>query len=536
MGLGGSTARAAALFVAAAVFFAGTSAATVYRVGTAANLTAKTALLQPGDELIASNGTYSLTTWNIQNLSGTRTNWITIRGEGNPVIQGTSSSANVIQFQNAHYIILSNFEVISTAPATAGIDGVNIKGTESSYLTLDHLNIHGMGNNGISIFATEASFITLRNSEIASNITCGLYWGYPARNVVHDVLVENNHIHHCPLVSTTNTGYGIQFKGGCFRGRFIDNVLHDVGGTSRSGIIIYYGKTNPAGDVPDDMNIVRGNVLWNCRNEGITAMSDALIENNIVFDAVLGIHLQTYSDELGGPNYVENLVVRNNTAFRCSSACISVPTSDWTPGTVGPNVAFTGNAAYQTNTTLKAISGTGGTGSERLASNVFYGASDLPASAASAGKGLADFRNVTAATAVPNLDFHPSASSALTNRIFLVADMPERDFNGTPRPWGTAADAGAYEYTTTTNPGFALQPTNKPVITPAAPVIQLFARSDATNYNFVWPRVAQWAQVEFCTDLTSNRWISLAGPLYATNATVTPPAGTSNGFFRLRLE
>ena len=516
--------------LAGMALLAGTALAAVYRVGDAAALQSRAASLQPGDELIASNGTYTLDHWTLQNISGTRTNWITIRGEGSPVIRGTGTGNNVIQFYNANYIILSNFEVTTTADVSYGIDGVNFKSTSSSYIILDRLNIHGMGNNGVTIMVN-ASFITLRNSILASNSTCGIYWGYPNSYVVHDVLVENNYIHHCPTDPASSTGYGIQFKGGCYRGRFVDNVLHDVGGTSRSGLIVYYGKTNPAGDVPDDMNIVRGNVLWNCRNEGITAMSDALIENNIVFDAVTGINLQTYTDELGGPNYVENLVVRNNTAFRCSSSCIAVPTSNWS--SIGSNVCVVGNAAYRTNSSQTALSGSGGTA--RLASNVYYGVSGL-ASGASAGRGLADFRNVTAAALVPNLDFYPSTNSALTNKVFLLADMPERDFNGTLRPYGAAADAGAYECTSTNNPGFVLQATNKPAITPAAPVIRFFAKAGTTNYNLTWPRTVKWTQVEFVRSLASTNWISLAGPLYATNTTVSPPAGATNGFFRLRLE
>lgn len=505
-----------------------TATAAEYRVHTAADLKSRTLALQPGDTLIAEPGTYTLATWDIQNISGTRTNWIAIRGESNVVIQGTSTSANVIQFGNAHYVALSNFEIVSTAPAAAGIDGVNFKGSECSHIVLDRLKIHGMGNNGVTIMIA-ASFITLRNSTIFSNAVCGIYWGYPASHVVHDVLVENNYIHHCPADPANATGYGIQFKGGCYRGRFVDNVLHDVGGTSRSGLIVYYGRTNPQGDVPEDRNIVRGNVLWNCRNEGITAMSDALVENNLVFDAVTGINLQTYSDELGGPNYVENLIVRNNTAFRCGSSCINV--SGWSAA--GSNVAFTGNAAYRTNSSQTALSGSPGTG--RSAHNVCYGTAGFSTGVV-AGSGLSDFRNVASAAVVPNLDFYPSANSALAEKVATAQDWPERDFNGTDRPQGTAADAGAYEYVSTNNPGGAIQAAPKPPIPPAAPVILRFEQTDSTNYSLRWSHTVQWTQVEFAQDPEAPNWQSLAGPLYATNATVTPPADAAIGFFRLRLE
>ena len=507
------------------------AAAAEIRVNNATDLKTRTSTLQPGDTLIAESGTYTLTTWNIQNISGTRTNWITIRAESNAVIRGTATSANVIEIQNVHYLNFAGFEIVTTAATNYSIDGIKFSASASSYLTFDRLYIHGMGGNGMSLFAPEASFITLRNSEIASVAGSGLYWGYPSNNIVHDVLIENNYIHHCPVNPLSDVGYGIQFKGWGYRARIVDNVLHDVGGTARSGLIVYYGRKPLQGDVPDDMNIVRGNVLWNCRSEGITAMSDALIENNIVFDAVVGINLQTYNDgSFSGPNYVENLVVRNNTAYRCSSACISVPSAGWTP--VGSNVALTGNAAYRTNSSQAAFSGSGG--AARIAGNVRYGTG--LSTGVTVGNGLADFRSVVATGTVPNLDFYPSANSALTNKVMSPQDWPGADFNGSARPYAAAVDAGAYERAATNNPGSTIQAASKPPIAPTPPVIQQIVCADATNYFVCWPYTVKWTEVEFVRSLDASNWVSLAGPLYATNSTVALPASASNGFFRIRLE
>jgi hypothetical protein len=318
-------------------------------------------------------------------------------------------------------------------------------------VSMENLLIHDMTNNGISLYPDSAAFISLTNSEIHHTGGSGLYWGYPNRNTLHDILVQANYIHNCPADSLQDTHYGIQFKGWSYRSKFIDNVLHDVGGTSRSGLIVYYGKKPLAGDVPGDINIVSGNVLWNCRNEGITVMSDALIENNIVMDALVGINIQTYSDtSFQGTTAVENLTVRNNTVYRCQSTCIAI--SGW--ANAGTGVYFWGNAAYQDAAGKPAIQGSLGKGS--AGGNVAFGTSSIAGT--KAGTGLADFLRVTAAGAPASCDFYPSAASPLLEAVADAAKSPEKDFNGTARPQGAAADAGAYERGGAENPGWAIGP------------------------------------------------------------------------------
>lgn len=411
--------------------------------------------LQPGDTLIVEAGEYRMTYLDIRDISGTAAEPITVLAEGDVVIRAYSTGANAVEIRNVHYLNFVGFEIWSETAPSAGVDGIKIQ-VDSSYITFDDLYIHHVSGNGISVFS-DSHHLTLTNSEIAHVSGSGLYWGYPGRDIVHDVIIANNYIHHCPNDPTRETHYGIQFKGWGYRALIEDNVLHDVGGTTRSGLIVYYGKTPMAGDLPADVNIVRGNALWNGRNEGITVMSDAIIENNIVFDTRYGINIQKYSDEsFSGLNYVENLTIRNNTVFRCGVHCINI--SGWSGG-IGSNVSFTGNIAYQDSAGASAINGSAGTAT--VFGNLYYGVNDL-SSGATAGNGLSDFANVGASTQVPNLDFYPSAGSALLDRPELITEYPSQDFNHISRPQNGTADSGAYERSGNSNPGWPIQEEFKP--------------------------------------------------------------------------
>lgn len=424
------------------------SAAANYRAATSAALADLSGKLAAGDTLTVAPGRYDVTSWTLSGLAGKPDKWIVIRGEPGAAIRSASGCCNLVQIDNSSYLALQGLE-LGMAQDNPDIDGINVGGKYSHHLRFENLKISGMTGNGISVFADSASFLELLRSEIGPVTGCGLYWGYPGTNLVHDALIQGNYIHHCPSDASDPLNYGIQFKGWGYRARILDNVLHDVGGTTRSALIAYYGRKPLAGDRPEDVNIVSGNILWNCRNEGITVMSDAIVENNIVFSAVVGINLQTYGDEsFDGTSAVENLAVRNNTVFRCEEACIAL--SGW-PG-AGAGVSLTGNAAIQGSATAVAISGSPGTA--RVAGNAAFGKSSLAGT--QIARGLADWVSAAAGATVPELDFYPSASSSLKD-IVDSQDCATTDFNGTARPIGGKCDAGAYEAGAGANPGWRPQ-------------------------------------------------------------------------------
>ncbi|RPI71505.1 MAG: hypothetical protein EHM45_23455, partial [Desulfobacteraceae bacterium] len=217
----------------------------------------------PGDTIILSPGVYELGNLNLTDIEATAAEPVIIEGEDGALIRGTSTGANVIQISNCRYLTLRNLEITSTVPPGGAIDGIKLQGRPSDHITFERLHIHHVSGSGITIFNQRAHNIVLRDSEIAHCSNSGLYWGYPNRDIVWDTVIERNYIHHCPANASEAINYGIQLKGWSYRVRIEDNVLHDVGGTSRAGLIVYYGKSPLQGDVPADINIVRGNVLWN---------------------------------------------------------------------------------------------------------------------------------------------------------------------------------------------------------------------------------------------------------------------------------
>lgn len=422
--------------------------AKTYRAANANALVTLTDQLAPGDTLFVAPGNHDVETWNLSNLAGTPENWIHFIAEAGAVIRSTDGCCNLVQIRESSYLHLKGFELTMAKP-NPGIDGINVSGKYSHHLLFENLYIHGMTANGISVFSNKADNLVLRNSEIARMEGSGMYWGYPNRDIVSDILVEGNYIHHCPVDPEQETDYGFQFKGWGHRARIINNVFHDVGGTTRSGLIVYYGKKPLAGDDPKDANVVSGNVLWNCRNEGITVMSDAIVENNIVWSAATGINIQTYNDEsFSGTNFVENLQVRNNTVYRCRNSCINI--SGW--ANAAASVSFTGNAVYQATAGAAAISGSLGKGTSL--GNVVYGQASI--TGVSNGNGLVDFLLATAAGAPPALDFFPAVVSPLRDAVDILI-CPETDFNGTKRPQGSKCDAGAYEAAGAANPGWKIK-------------------------------------------------------------------------------
>ncbi len=388
------------------------------RVTNAAGLTAAVAQAVPGDVITLAPGEYKISYLNLKNKSGTAAAWITIKGENGAVVKGTASNSNIIELENSNYVRLENLEITSGSSAD-DIAGIKIGGAKTTNIEMNKLNIHDVTGNGVSVFATEASNIVLTSSQVANCGDSGVYWGYPGKSVVHDSSITDNYIHHCPKTASNNYHYGIQIKGGDYRVDVSRNILHDVGSDQASGVAVYYGRKALKGDSSADMSTVSDNIVWNCRNECLTVMSDANIQRNMVFSGKYGINAQNYSDEsFSGKSAIENLIIADNVAMHCTTAnfnFIGFSTAD--AGTV----SLVGNASYQKEESRSAFSGT--IGSINSSNNIYFGQSSLNKG------GILElnsdkFVDKIGAINSPNIELYPSLADAMASALKGLGAAP----------------------------------------------------------------------------------------------------------------
>ncbi len=388
------------------------------RVTTAAALTAAVVAAVPGDTITLAPGEYKVAYLNLKGKSGTAAAWITIKGENGAIIKGTASNSSIIELENSNYIRLDNLE-ITAGSAADDIAGIRLAGFKTTNIEMRNLNIHDVTGNGVSIFATEASNINLNNSQISYCGDSGVYWGYPGKYVVHDSAITDNYIHHCPKDANNNYHYGIQIKGGDYKIDVSRNILHDVGSNQASGLAVYYGRKALKGDSSADMSTISDNIIWNCRNECLTVMSDANVQKNMVFSGKYGINAKNYSDEsFSGKSAIENLVIADNVAMHCTTAnfnFIGFSTAE------AATVSLVGNASYQKEEGKVAFAGS--IGNINSSNNIYFGQSSL-----SKGGVLElnsdNFVQKIGAINSPDIQLYPSLADAMASALKGLGAAP----------------------------------------------------------------------------------------------------------------
>ncbi len=406
---------------------------TTYIASTPGEIQSYTNLLQAGDTLLIMPGTYNLN-WNISDRYGVANDWIVIQPYSAGVIINGVNYDNVIDIYNCHYLELRGIE-ITNSYAGSGIDGIKFR-TTSDHILMEDLHIHDLTGVGISANPAGQSFtyLTIRHCHI-HNITDvgeGLYLGnHDGLSPVHHCLVEFNWIHDC------HPRKGIQFKRGTYLNIIQDNVVYNC---DEAGIVLY--KTDQT--LPGDNNIVRRNVVWNTP-EGIFAVGQTNIENNVIFNCDYGINVRNYNG--WGMN---DLYIRNNTIFHCGVTCLRL--DDW--NSASGEMVCINNACYQDTITASAIQAPDGIGPGYVAYNRHYGQSQVSGSTLGNHPDL-EFINPTPVPGLINL--YPKSNATLINNGTSSYGAPDDDFNLLYRPFGTAHDVGAYEWRGLTNPGWQIQ-------------------------------------------------------------------------------
>lgn len=329
----------------------------------AATLQSCLAQLGPGDTLTLEPGEFPVNNLSLTNLDGQPGAPITIRGTLGPQgerlshIIGQSAGSNVIDIIASSHLELRDFELSFVGGALDnGVDLIKFGGMdEASHDILIHnLNLHDCGNVAISSQAREIHNITVTDSHIHDIGGSCFYWGYyedenPLRWAHHSQIVHNL-LQRCPADPASETHYGIQLKSGNHDNQIADNVLVDVGGTTRAGIIVYHSALKPVGSPLEGSNRIEGNLLIRSRNEGINAAAGAIIANNVVVDAAgIAIFLQPRS--YGGATYYGSLEVLHNTVVQTSGAGEGIRWTDaaWSLDDPARPSAFVGNLALMSN-------------------------------------------------------------------------------------------------------------------------------------------------------------------------------------------
>lgn len=390
--------------------------------------------LVAGDTLIVHQGTYIETNRMSIQVQGNATAPIVIKradGEAIPIITRAASASvqNTINVEgSATYLTIKGLEIIGN-----GGYGVALNGN-LSYVTLQDLVIHDV-DIGIGAHTNMNNIIIRRNQIYRTGINNGtgegMYIGCNyAGCAVTDTLIEGNWIHDdLPGVSQ---GDGIEVKYGSIRNIIRDNVIYNKGtSTGYPGIFVY----GYAGST--DRNTIEGNVIWNV-GEGITAISDAIVRNNIVFGSPVGFGSYPHSQV----PVLENVTAVNNTFYNNTEGLYL----RWG----GTNMVLANNAVYSPGqTAIRSNGSVNGT----IISNYVEGVSDVAIDGTrfiNGGPSANAFVNPSAN------DFWPKSGSPLigtANSNFV----PNVDFNNTARV--SPYDVGAYETNgQPTNPGWRITP------------------------------------------------------------------------------
>ncbi len=397
--------------------------------------------LAAGDTLIVHAGTYNDSGRVSITARGSATAPIVIRGavgETRPIITRPATAAlqNTINIEGAAYLTIKGLEIIGN-----GGDGINLN-SFPTFITIEDLKIHDV-DVGIN-FRSSMNNISVRRNEIyrtgARNGTGeGLYVGCNnATCLVSHSIIENNWIHDS-LPGTTQ-GDGIEVKVGSHSNIIRDNVIYN---RTYPGIFVYGTLANP-------VNIVEGNVIWNCL-EGIYAVSDAIIRNNIILNSTLGLSLYPHAQV----PVLKNITAVNNTLYGNGTG-VQVR---WG----GTNMVLANNAIYSPGKT--AINGGSGiSASATVRNNYVEGTSTVAIDNARFFNGGT---STMAFTNAATRNFWPTPASILLGKSD-PAWSPSADFNASKRT--APFDVGAYQRNgLASNPGWAITTGFKALPTGAAP-------------------------------------------------------------------
>ncbi len=426
---------------------------------TQAEVDGKVASLAPGDELVFASGDYSGITLQLQ-LQGTAQAPITIRGA----------------FPGPRPRIIANADLFQEPVRF-------LSGSSHVIIEQLHLTMTGSLTQSGVRFDDDVHDVTIRCNEISDINGIGI--DLELKNDVHDILFEDNHVHHTGMNVSDPNNAGSGFSAGAFSGStsvtgvhdlvLRGNVVHDTQGQDGNCMRFLYGVydsimqdnvvyacprgatgTSPyallsvgtgaawSGDLTQN-NILRRNLVVDSIGPvpgtsyvAIYAGSGTTVANNVVVNADHGIVARPE----GVP--MRNLRVNHNTVYGAEEEAFSM-IADGADSTVivANNVFLTSSPAafgyrFLANGGVPVIESNYYTGSDLA---------ELPASAMAVLTASLAETFVNASGSIPGADFMPLPTGPLVDVGSNVVSAT-KDFDQAPRPFGSARDIGAYEWRT----------------------------------------------------------------------------------------
>jgi hypothetical protein len=301
--------------------------------------------LQPGDEVVLAEGTYTDQRRLVISHRGTEEEPIVIRGaeqteadQSRPVLQRPDARQNTINIEGAQYLVIRDIEI------TGGSTGIRMMKSDEhicKFIAIEDMEIHHVGGPAITANSPGNAYegLVFRRNEIhhTSGHGEGFYLGSnnnpdgSTAGYIFNCLIEDNYIHDLngPDISQ---GDGIEIKDGSYNNIVKNNRIRN---TNYPGILVY----GTDGKAP---NIIENNIIVNSEDHGIQAAGEAVIRNNIVYESRgpgIGGHPHQ-SAKIGDLRIVHNTIVLGESEG--SGIRYSAPTSSDLFG----QVVIANNAIY----------------------------------------------------------------------------------------------------------------------------------------------------------------------------------------------
>ncbi len=441
------------------------------------NITTNINTMNPGDTLILNPGTYS-STIRMTNKNGDADHWFTIHGSdaGHVKVLATGNN-NMIETRNSSFWRLENFEMDGSN--YLGSDGIHVS-LNSDYnndythdLIMDGIEVHHFNDVCISTKVTTWN-MTVRNCYIHDTIV-GLYMG----NSDGYAPIINFTLQHCWIERCQN--YNMQIKAQLPRvgvalgatpgltftswGWLVkDNVfLRDPSTAQAARPNLLVDSAPQSGPGVNDLATIDGNVVLGNTSDAVTGESGMQLSGNLRVTNNVIMNIKAGSGYAGikvGQHqgiYPRALAIFNNTVFIDGSSTTPCMTLyDLQATNSGQNAysqIIANNALIRGDTSAIAFSNGTLPGSAIVTNNIVRGTDAIGGMTTITTPISQIFVGTTDVPGTAN--FYPVAGSPLIDSGSNTY-APVDDFNGIPRPQGSAVDVGAYERYNADNPGWQL--------------------------------------------------------------------------------